>query len=179
MTIGTGLYIDFGTDTSIGELVGVQIIGGLGTGLLFQPPLVAVQAMVSQADTATATSTLGFVRNIGTSLSVVLGGIIFQNGMDARIPSLRSAGLNSTLIESFSHGNAAASVEIIKSIKNAGEQRAVKDAFAWSLRNLFITYTGIAAIGLVVSVFIAHRDLSREHTETRTGIEEMTKREIK
>lgn len=177
MTIGVGLYINFQTDTSVGEIVGFELLAGLGAGLLFQPPLVAVQAMVSQADTATATGTMGFVRNIATSLSVVLGGIVFQNGMDTRVPSLRAAGLNGTLIESFSHGNAAASVEIIKDIDNADERRAVKDAFAWSLRNMWIMYTCIAAIGLVMSAFIVHRDLSREHTETRTGIEEMTKRE--
>lgn len=80
MTIGLGLLIQFQTDTSIAEIVGFQLVAGIGAGLLFQPPLIAVQAMSSQADTATATGTLGFVRNIATSLSVVLGGIVFQNG---------------------------------------------------------------------------------------------------
>lgn len=177
MTIGTGLYINFSTDTSIGEIVGFEIVAGIGTGLLFQPPLIAVQAMASQADTATATSTLGFVRNMGTSLSVVLGGIVFQNGMEARVSSLRAAGLSPSSVELFSDGNAAASVERIKDIQDPVEQRAIKDAFAWSLRNLWIMYTCIAAISLIVSALLKHRVLSKEHTETRTGIDEMTKRE--
>lgn len=89
MTIGLGLLIQFQTDTSIGEIVGFQLVAGVGAGLLFQPPLIAVQAMSSQADTATATGTLGFVRNIATSLSVVLGGIVFQNGMESRVSEFR------------------------------------------------------------------------------------------
>ncbi len=179
LTVGYGLFILFRTETPIGEVTGLAIVGGIGAGLLFQPPLVAVQAMVSQADTATATATLGFARNIATSLSVVLGGIIFQNGMDLRIPSLRAAGLNSTLIASFSHGKAAASVEIIKTISNDVQRNAVKDAYSWSLRNLWITYTVVAGIGFGLSVFIKHQDLSNEHTETRTGVEEMTDRKGK
>lgn len=177
MTIGLGLLIKFQTNTCIAEIVGFQLVAGIGAGLLFQPPLIAVQAMSSQADTATATGTLGFVRNIATSLSVVLGGIVFQNGMEARVPSLRDTGLSPALIESFSHGNAAASVEIIDTIKDEAQRRAVKDAYAWSLRNLWIMYTGIAAVGFVLSAFISHADLSKDHTETKTGIGEMTKRE--
>ncbi|RQM04546.1 hypothetical protein DH86_00004399, partial [Scytalidium sp. 3C] len=39
MTIGTGLYINFGTNTSIAALVGLEIVGGLGPALLFQGPM--------------------------------------------------------------------------------------------------------------------------------------------
>lgn len=176
MTLGYGLFIMFDATTPIRDIIGIELIAGIGAGLLFQPPLVAVQVMVSQADTATATATVGTARNLATAISVVLGGIIFQNGMDSRISSLRAAGLNSTLISDFSDGHAAANVEVIKHIANAAQQRAVKDAFSWSLRNVWITYTVAAGLGFVVSVFVKHRDLSSEHTETRTGIEEMTKR---
>ena len=80
MTIGIGLFIALHANSSIAQIVGFQLVEGLGSGMLFQPPLVALQAMVSQADTATATATLGFIRNIATSLGVVLGGVVFQNG---------------------------------------------------------------------------------------------------
>ena len=132
--------------------------------------------MVSQSDTATATATFGFIRNIATSVSIVLGGVVFQNGMNARIPSLSAAGLDNLLIEAFSHGEAAANVEVIGRIKDSGQQRAVEDAFSWSLRNMWILFTVIAALGLGMGVFMKHKDLSKEHTETRTGIGEMTKR---
>ena len=71
----------------------------------------------------------------------------------------------------------AANVELIKTIQDEAQRRAVQDAFAWSLRNMWICFTAVAALGLLVSAFIKHKDLKKEHTETRTGIAEMTKRE--
>lgn len=177
LTVGTGLYIIFDVDTSIGVIIGLEIVEGIGAGLLFQPPLVAVQAMTSQADTATATATLGFVRNVGTALSVVLGGVVFQNSMETRAPSLRAAGLNSTLIAAFSNGEAAASVLSIRNIVDMDQRNAVKHAFSWSLRNLWIMFTIVAAFGLVGSAFVKHQEMSREHTETTTGVEKMTRRD--
>lgn len=81
MTLGTGLFISFEVQTSIAKVIGFEIIGGVGTALLFQAPMIAIQNTVNQADTATATSTLGFLRNVATSLSIVLGGVVFQNSM--------------------------------------------------------------------------------------------------
>ena len=177
LTLGTGLYIHFDRTSSVAEIVGFELIGGIGAGFLFEPPLIAIQATVSQADTATATASFGFIRNIAMAMSIVIGGVIFQNGMNHRIPYLEAAGLNSTFTKAFSHGEAAASVELIKEIADAGQRIAVEDAFAWSLRNMWIAYTVIMVVGLVASAFIKHNVLSTVHTETQTGIEKMTRRE--
>ena len=40
---------------------------------------------------------------------------------------------------------------------------------------MFIMYTCLAAIAMAASVFIKHRDLNTEHTETITGIQKLTK----
>ena len=69
----------------------VLIVAGLGAEFLCSPPLVALQAMVSQEDTATATATLGFVRNLATILVVVISRMVFQNGMVRQIPELPKA----------------------------------------------------------------------------------------
>ncbi|KAK3717206.1 hypothetical protein LTR37_005915 [Vermiconidia calcicola] len=177
LTLGTGLYIHFDRTSSVAEIVGFELIGGIGAGFLFEPPLIAIQATVSQADTATATASFGFIRNIAMAMSIVIGGVIFQNGMNNRIPYLEAAGLNSTFTKAFSHGEAAASVELIKEIADVGQRIAVEAAFAWSLRNMWIAYTVIMVVGLVASAFIKHNVLSTVHTETQTGIEKMTKRE--
>ena len=176
MTLGTGLYITFRADTSVAKTIGFEIIGGVGTALLFQAPMIAMQSTVSQADTATATATMGFIRNLATSLSIVLGGVVFQNSMTARQSSLAAAGLNESVLEALSGDHAAANVEIVKSIQNAEQRHAVQGAFAWSLRNMFIMYTGVAAVAMVASAFIKQRHLSTEHTETKTGIPQMTER---
>jgi EmrB/QacA subfamily drug resistance transporter len=176
MTLGTGLYINFRTDTTVARIIGFEIIAGVGTAMLFQAPMIAIQNTVSQADTATAISTLGFVNNLGTSLSIVLGGVVFQNSMAARQSSLAAAGLSESVLEALSSDQAAANVDIIKSIQNSAQRQVVQDAFAWSLRNMFIMYTCVATVALMASAFIKHRHLSTEHTETKTGIQQMTKR---
>ncbi|KAK5121878.1 hypothetical protein LTR85_004449 [Meristemomyces frigidus] len=173
MTLGTGLYITFDTDTSIGRLVGFELIGGVGCGLLFEAPIIAIQNTVSQKDTATATATYGSLRNVATSMSIVIGGVVFQNGMKARAATLRSTGLDESTVAAFSGGQAAASVEIIGTIQDDAQRRAVLDAFAGSLRNIWIMYTCIAAVGLVAAGFIKQTNLSKEHTETKTGIPQM------
>lgn len=177
MTIGSGLYIIFGTGTSISTIVGLEIFGALGPALLFQGPMIAIQNTVSQVDTAAATASLGFIRSIAMSLSVVVGGMVFQNSMDVRQSSLAAAGLSQANLKALSSSQAAANENITHSIQDAsGPQRQViLEAFAWSMRNMFIMYTSVAAIAMVASVFIKHRNLNTEHTETKTGIQQLTK----
>lgn len=176
MTLGTGLYISFRTDTSVAKIIGFEIIGGIGTALLFQAPTIAIQNTVSQADTSTATATLGLTRNMAASLSIVLGGVVFQNSMTARQSSLAVAGLSDSVLEALSGDHAAANVEIIKSIQDAAQRQVVQDTFAWSLRNMFMMYTCMAAVGMLASPFIKQRHLSTEHTETKTGVQQLTER---
>ena len=175
MTLGTGLYMTFGTDTSVAMIVGLEIVGAFGPALLFQGPMVAIQNTVSQGDTAAATACLGFIRNFSMALSVVVGGVVFQNSMEARQSSFVAVGLTKSVLEALSGSQAAANVGITQSIPDASQRQVVLEAFAWSMRNMFILYTCLAAVALVASVFIKHRHLNKEHTETRTGIQHLTK----
>ena len=175
MTLGTGLYIHLGTNTSVAVVVGLEIVGSFGPALLFQGPMVAIQGSVSQVDTAAATASLGFIRSVSMALSIVIGGVVFQNSMDTRQSSLVSAGLSDSVLKALSGSQAAASVGIPRTIKDASQRQVVLDAFAWSMRNMFLLYTCLAAVAMVASVFIKHRKLNTEHTETKTGIHSLTK----
>lgn len=175
MVIGSGLYITFGAYTTVPVIVGLEIIGAFGPGLLFQGPTVAIQNSVSQADTAAATASLLFLRSIAMSLSIVVGGVVFQNSMDVWQPSLAAAGLSKTVLEALSGSEAAANVGITQFIEDASQRQIILEAFAWSMRNLFILYTCLAAIAVIASVFIKHESLNTEHTETKTGIQHLTK----
>lgn len=170
LTLGFGLLIHLNAVSPLSQIVSFQVVAGLGSGLMFEPPLIAIQAHVSQDDTATATATFAFVRNLGMAISVVVGGVLFQNGMQLRAPSLRAAGISTGLVEQFSGSDAAANVMAISKLDGFAQKIAVKDAFAWSLRNSWILYTCMAFVGLVATAFVGKRELSREHVETKTGI---------
>ena len=171
LSVGFGMLIHLNATSPLSQIIGFQMVSGAGSGLMFEPPLIAIQAHVSQDDTSTATATLGFVRNIGTSISVVIGGVLFQNGMQLRASHLRAAGVSADLIEKFSGAEAAANVMVIGTIDQHGQKLAIKEAFAWSLRNTWILYTCIALLGLIATGFVGKRELSKDHVETKTGIQ--------
>lgn len=179
LTLGTGLYANLGVDTTLAEIIGFQIIGGVGLSLLLTTPMLAIQNNVAQADAAVASATLGFIRSIATSMSIVLGGVVFQDSMASKSSSLAATGLSPSYLKAFSGYDAAANVDRIKTIQNPAQHIAVQKAFAWSVRNMFIMYTAVAAIGLFASPFIKQRFMSSEHTETRTGIDNMTDKKRK
>lgn len=181
MTIGNGLYILFSSHSTVGQIIGFQIVAGIGQGLLFEAPLIAIQAFVSQEDTATATSTFGFTRNISTALSVVICGVIFQNSMNSKAKSLSLPPINlpSNITDMLSGGQAAANVMVIGTITDDAQKQAVKEAFVWSMRNMFIFSTCVAACAVVASVFIKKSVLSKIHVETKTGLKEVDEAAVK
>ncbi|KAF2001532.1 MFS transporter-like protein [Amniculicola lignicola CBS 123094] len=170
LCVGFGLFVHFGATTSKAMIIGFQMIGGLGSGLLFEPPMIAVQSQVPQQEVATATSTLSFIRGFALAVSVVIGGTIFQNSMDNRQPFLRAAGLPADLLHAFSGSSAAANVELGRTLENPVWDLAVKQAFAWAVRNMWITYTVFGFLGVVASLFVQKAHLTTEHTETVTGL---------
>jgi MFS family permease len=174
LTLGNGLYISLNSTTSIGVIVAFQIVAGLGSGLLFEPPLVALQAFTEQDDIATATSTFSFIRSMALAISVILGGVVFQNSMDNQSGRLRAAGIPPNLLQLLTGKNAAANTHIASTLKDPVQKRAVEDAFANSMRNMWIMYTCFAFLGVVSAVFVKSKKLSLEHTETVTGLKEKT-----
>ena len=170
LTFGIGMLVHLNATSPLGQIIGFQIIGGLGSGVLFGPPLIALQAHVSQDDTATATATGSFLRNLGSSMSVVLGGVVFQNGMHLQAAHMRNAGIPADVVQHLSEGDGGASVQVISTMVDIAQKLAVKQAFAWSLRNLWILYTCMAFVGFVATIFVGKRTLSKEHVETKTGL---------
>ncbi|KAJ9646611.1 hypothetical protein H2199_002660 [Coniosporium tulheliwenetii] len=156
MTLGTGLFIDLSVDASWAKVIVYQVITGIGIGPNFQSPLIALQSGVKPRDIATATATFGFIRNLATAVSVVIGGVVFQNEM--RGPArLGGAG-------------AGANVEVVNALPDPARQ-VVRTAYAESLQRMWILYTVLSGVGLLVAFLIAKQVLSRSHEETTTGLE--------
>jgi MFS family permease len=172
MTIGIGLYVRLSATSSMGEIIGFQILAGIGSGVLYEPPLLALQAFVPQDNIATASSSLGFVRSLASAMSVVIGGVIFQNSMDIRVDALKTppASLPSNITDLLSNGQAAANIVAVNLIQDEGQKMLIKEAYAWSLRNIWIFYVCISALCILSTVFVKKQVLSKEHEETKTGI---------
>ena len=168
--LGFGLFISLDVHTSTATLAGVQILCGFGYGTLFEPPLIAIQSQIEQQDVATATSTLTFIRVMALAISTIVGGVIFQNSMATRVSVLRAAGLPEEILQQLDGSNAMANVMLPSTLENPEWELATKQAFAWSMRNMWIAYTGVAFLAVIAGFFVKAAYLGTEHTETITGL---------
>ena len=173
MTLGFGLYINFPDYASWPRLIMFQIIAGLGVGPNFQSPLIALQSLVPPKDIATATATFGFIRNLATSVSVVVGGVIFQNGMKKKEALLRAA-LPASIASQLSGGSAGANTAVVKALP-ASERYVATMAYTDSLRTMWIFYVATSAVGLFASLFIGKHTLSKKNEVHKTGLAEQEK----
>lgn len=171
MTLGYGLFIDLDPFENWPKIVMYQIILGLGVGPNFQSPLIALQTTVQPKDIASATATYGFVRQVSTSMSVVIGGVIFQNEMQKQYPTLLGE-LGPDIAGLLSGSNAASSVEAVAALPQP-QKGIAQRAYFNAIRIMFIFYVAFAGLGLVISFFVGSRKLSNEHIEHKTGLKSL------
>ncbi|KAJ5115965.1 Efflux pump dotC [Penicillium angulare] len=170
MTLGWGLLIDLKPYASWSRIIIYQLIGGIGVGPNFQAPLVALQSNIRPADMATATATFGFVRQLSTSISVVLGTVVYQNIMSQQAGKL-TASIGAELTKEISTSFAGSSKALIQSLTES-QRKVVLESFTFALSRMWILYTAVAGIGFIASLFIRHRELSKTHTVQKTGLAE-------
>lgn len=173
MTLGFGLLIDLKPYASWSRIVIYQLIAGAGVGPNFQAPLVAFQANIRPADMATATATFGFVRQLSTSMSVVLGTVIYQNIMGQQAGKLTAA-IGSKLTAEISTSFAGASKTLIETL-DSHQKQVVLEAFTLALSRMWIFYACMGGVGFILSCFIVPRVLTKTHTIQKTGLDQQEK----
>ncbi|KAF4996929.1 hypothetical protein FDECE_12252 [Fusarium decemcellulare] len=166
MIAGMGHFIDLGATTSWGKIIPFQIVAGIGVGPNFQAPLIALQSLTSSRDMATATATYTFVKTLGTAISVVLGGVIFQNRMDANVPML--AELGEPLASRFGGSTAMTSTGIIELLP-PDQKRLVREVFSRSLSSMWIFYTALGGLAIIGSFLVDRKSIE----DTQKEMEEM------
>ena len=174
MTLGFGLFTDLGTEVNWAKLIIFEIIAGIGVGPNFQAPLIALQTNVQPRDIGSATASFSFLRQMGTSISVAIGGVIFNNEM-AKQQATLSGQLPPELASMLTGANAAGSVQVVGQLR--GHQGDVaKGAFWHSLQTMYIVYTCFAFTGFLISLFIRQTTLKKEHAEHKTGLQTLRTR---
>ena len=169
MAIGFGLFVDLPSDRTWARIFPFQVIAGLGVGPNFQAPLIALQTKVEPRDIAAATALFGFIRNLSTSISIVIGGVIFQNRMMAH-QAMLVANLPPKVSMELSAGNVGSSTGIVKQLPQA-QKTIVTEAYNESLRTLWIFYVAIAVVGVLASFAIGKQKLSKKHEQYKGGLE--------
>ncbi|KAJ4018642.1 hypothetical protein NW752_005769 [Fusarium irregulare] len=176
MTLGMGLMINLDMHLNWVKLATFQLLTGIGVGMNFEGPLLSVQAVVPHEDVAAATTSMGFTRTIATAISVVIGGVLFQNEMKAGNQVLVDK-LGPELAKLFDGASASASVDLVKTLP-AESQLTVRATFFHALDKMWIMYTVLSSGGLLLSLFMRAQHLSKERKDAHLGIKNKTQVEI-
>ncbi len=138
-TLGTGLFIDFGTSVSWPRIIVFELVAGLGAGLLFQSPMIALQSHLRQSDISAAMSAFTFLRNLSTSTSIVIGTVLIQHTI--------GSGSLTTIIDQGSSGAVG------------------RTQYVLGLRNMWIFYTCTASVTILATFFIKSKALKKKETQ--------------
>ncbi len=175
LTTGFGLFTALGATPSLPRIVLFQLVAALGAGPNTQSILLALHTTVERRDMAAATATFGFIRQLSTTASVVLGGVVFQNAMQCQHADL-VARIGASAADLLSGRNAASSVYLVDRL--TGDALTTARAAYWTgIRSMFVMYAALAGVGLVTSLFIRQTTLSTVHIDHKTGLAGMRARD--
>ncbi|KAJ3940998.1 uncharacterized protein N0V96_008874 [Colletotrichum fioriniae] len=169
LILGTGLLINLEFDKNLAKLFTFQILTGVGVGLNIEAPVLAAQAATTVRDTAAVVATMGFLRSIATAISVVVGGVVFQNQMKAENQGLADI-IGGELADQFDGENASAHVEDI-GLLSADQQVPVRQAYFRALKTVWIMYVAFSGLALLLNLFVSEHHLSDERKAAVLGVD--------
>ncbi|PWY93130.1 putative MFS transporter [Aspergillus sclerotioniger CBS 115572] len=169
LVLGSGLLIGLHFETNITRLIIFQALAGVGVGMNIEAPILAAQAATTVRDTAAVTATMGFVRSLATAVSVVIGGVVFQNQMNAVNGDLAEQ-IGVQLAGKFNGDLASSNVELIGSLEG-DQQVLVRKTYFGALRTVWIMYVAFAGLASLLSLFVRAHDLRSESEGAVLGAE--------
>ncbi|KAL5321758.1 hypothetical protein ACEPPN_009721 [Leptodophora sp. 'Broadleaf-Isolate-01'] len=169
-TIGTGLLCLLGPETSNLSCILLNLVGGIGIGLLFSGMAFAIQASAwnSGEDMGFAIAMFCFLRALGTAVGVAISGTIFQN-------SLKTIALSRPLLaphaQEYSQ-NAAELAHIIKIMPDGQLKIDTKQVYADALKVIWGTMCAVSMLGLAATFF------TEEYSLDQPGKDEQFKEDV-
>ncbi|KAL4755909.1 major facilitator superfamily domain-containing protein [Aspergillus foveolatus] len=158
LVLDSGLLISLDSESNITKLITFQILIGIGVGVNIEAPILAAQA--------------------ATTISVVVGGVVFQKEMNAKNEGLAShLGLNSTLARGFGGDLAASSVGETSALGlNADQEALIRKTYFEALRVVWIMYVSFAGLATVLNLFVRDHKLWSENEGALLGADRLRQR---
>ncbi|GJE93247.1 MFS general substrate transporter [Phanerochaete sordida] len=156
MTLGFGLMIMLDEASSLARQVIFTFLAGLGTGGLFFPPIILMQAAMPVRDMATSTATLGLLRQLGSTVGVAVGQTIWSTALRKKLALIPGAAVDT------SSANLADSIRQINALEPLALRRAVQHAYTKSVALIWIVDTPLVGLCMVLVLFLKHYTLKRK-----------------
>lgn len=170
LTLATGLLILFDETRNWAKIVIFQILLAWGIGANMQTLVICIQALVAPGDIGVATSTLNFVRNLATSISVVIGEVTYGAMLARSASSLRDSGIPADTVDYLVHGGSITGGAEVREELTDDQADAYTKAIADALSYMWIVFTCISFVGFAASFFISKKELLTTHEVTKTGL---------
>ncbi|KUJ13544.1 MFS general substrate transporter [Mollisia scopiformis] len=155
--LGSGLMMLLDVHKSPAQWVFIDLVGGLGVGMLLPVMRPAVQASSSDENMAVAAALTMTMRTLGMSLGIAVLGIIFQNVFQHK---LNSSGLSG--FENAAAQNVLGFVKIAKSLPDQSpEKEILRKIFADSLKIIWAAMLAFSAVSLLLSFLTEELSLDR------------------
>ncbi|KAF5863281.1 hypothetical protein ETB97_010403 [Aspergillus alliaceus] len=156
-TLGVGLMCYIKADSSIPQWLFINLVSGLGLGVLFPALTFAVQAATPSKNLAMAVAMFSFFRALGQCVGVAVGGVIFQNRMRKNLLTYPSL---APMADAYSQ-DAAGLVIAIAGMEEGSDKTNLKDAYTDSLRIVYALCCGICGVALITSFLTEHYELDQ------------------
>ncbi|KAE8422273.1 major facilitator superfamily domain-containing protein [Aspergillus pseudocaelatus] len=156
-TLGTGLLCLMKVDTSTTAWIFLNIVPGVGLGVLFPALAFAVQASASSESLAIAVAMFSFFRALGQSIGVAVGGVVFQNYMYTNLHKYPTL---APMAREYSK-DATGLVQIVKAMPNMEDKAHLQEAYTDSLRVVWAVCCIVCGVALVLSFGTQRYSLDR------------------
>ncbi|MCJ1302329.1 hypothetical protein MMC08_005132 [Hypocenomyce scalaris] len=166
-TIGTGLLYLLDVNTSTVAWVFLNLVSGVGMGMLFTCMAQAIQASAANRDLAFAVAMFCFFRAFGQAIGVAVGGTVFQNQIKHKLLTFPAL---APMADAYSK-DASSLVQIIRAMPAGNDKMDLRQSYADALKIVWLTMCGLSAAAAVLSLGTQGLDLNRP-LETEQGFKE-------
>lgn len=134
----------------------ILITLGIGHGAAMPPLIFTTQAMAKTEDVAYAAAMYPFLRSLGYTIGVAIGGTAFQNTLSHR---LADAALPVSIAK-----NAEAYLTVLNALpKDSLEYHRLVYAYAEAFKTVWEIMIAFTALGRIFSLGVAHHSLDRKY----------------
>ena len=166
--LGMGVLYNLAPDTNVPAWIFMNLVPGVGLGMLYNSLAYATQASADKTDVAFAAAMYTFARSFGQSIGVAIGGNIFQAQLMVKLDAYPTLTGNSTQLAQ----DASALIQIIKNMpKTMPERRMLINAYADSMKIVWVTMAGLAFVALLLSTLTEGLDVNEQQV-TEQGLRE-------
>jgi MFS family permease len=169
MVIGLGLFSLLNAHSSTAAWVLFQGVGAVGAGLVLPVFLPAIQASLTEADTALATSTWAFVRCFGMIWGATIPAAVFNNRFNVLARRIKDPSVIAMLADGSAYEHATKI--FLDSIQDPVIRSQVVDVFSDSLKTIWYVSVGFAVLAFLTVSFEKEIPL-RKDLVTEFGIAE-------